>query len=100
MYGTANQQSCQYLHTGLFFNQHRYDLKTLTDQATENTIFNRVKKAKRQTKRFILDLTEFPLTDEVINSQIDRIFWSKDTMFVEELVLVREYKIVKVFARK
>ncbi|MBP3206041.1 MAG: hypothetical protein J6M66_11550 [Lachnospiraceae bacterium] len=82
------------------FNGYGYDLKTLTDQATENTIFNRVKKAKKQAKRFIIDVTATSLAEGVISDQIEKIFWSENTLFVEEIVIVRENKIIGVFARK
>ena len=82
------------------FNGEAYDLKTLEKEASgKNPIFNRVKKKKSQAHRFIIDVTVPNLSTEVIESQIDKIFWSKETQFVDEIVIVRNGKIEKVFAR-
>jgi hypothetical protein len=82
------------------FNGKAYDLKTLEKEVSgTNPIFNRVKKKKSQAHCFIIDVTVPDLRAEVIESQIDKIFWSKETQFVDEIVIVRDGKIEKVFAR-
>lgn len=81
------------------FHGKYYDLKTLGKDAGPNTIFNRVKKAKRQAHNFIIDVTETTLDDKTIDQQIGQIFWSNNTLFVDEIVIVRNGKIIRVVKR-
>lgn len=82
------------------FNRKNYDLKTLRKGASKNTLFYRVRKAKKQASRFIIDVTESGLTDTDIDLQLEKIFWSKNTAFVEEIVIVKDKKIMKVTRKK
>ena len=81
------------------FHGRGYDLKTLEPGAGKSTIFNRIKKAKKQAHNFIIDVTKTNLDDQTIDSQIDKIFWSKDTQFVDEIVVIRGEKIVRIGKR-
>jgi hypothetical protein len=81
------------------FHGKGYDLKTLEKDAGKNTIFYRIKKAKRQAHNFIIDVTKSNLGNQEIDSQIEKIFWSKDTRFVDEIVVIRDEKIVRVVKR-
>lgn len=82
------------------FHGKKYDLKTIMPGAGKNTLFNRIKKAKGQSGNFILDLSESGLDDQTISSQIDKIFSDKETRFVDEIIIIRGNKVVKVFKRK
>lgn len=74
-----------------------YDLKTLSKEAGENTIINRIKKARKQSKNFVLDLTNAKkITDSVLKSQIQRIYKDKETAFVDTIIVVRNGDIVVV----
>lgn len=74
-----------------------YDLKTLSKEAGENTIINRIKKAKKQSKNFVLDLTDAEkITDTVLKSQIKRIYADKETAFVDTIIVVRSGEVVAV----
>lgn len=74
-----------------------YDLKTLSKEAGENTIINRIKKARKQSKNFILDLTNAKkITDPVLKSQIQRIYKDKETAFVDTIIVIRNGNIVVV----
>lgn len=74
-----------------------YDLKTLRKEAGENTIINRIKKARKQSKNFILDLTNAKkITDSVLKSQIQRIYKDKETAFVDTIIVIRNGNIVVV----
>lgn len=74
-----------------------YDLKTLSKEAGENTIINRIKKARKQSKNFILDLTNAKkITDSVLKSQIQRIYEDKETAFVDTIIVIRNGNIVVV----
>lgn len=81
------------------FHGRGYDLKTLEPDAGKNTIFNRIKKKKRQAHNFIIDVTQTSLDDQTIDGQIEKIFWSKDTRFVEEVVVIKGEKIIRVVKR-
>lgn len=81
------------------FHGKGYDLKTIGKTTGKNPIFNRVKKAKGQARNFVLDISKAELPDDIIESQIDKVFWSRETQFVDELVLVRDGKIIKVVKR-
>ena len=81
------------------FHGKGYDLKTLGQNAGVNTIYNRVKKAKRQSRNFIIDITSSMLNDGTINQQIDKIFKSDGTAFVDEIVIIQGMKIAKVTRR-
>lgn len=82
------------------FNGKAYDLKTLSKEATENTIFNRVKKARKQAHNFIIDVSDTTLSDEVIEAQIKKLFENNSTVFVDEIVIIRSGVITKVVKRK
>lgn len=77
-----------------------WNLKTLTDKATGNTIYNRVKKAKNQSENFIIDVSSVKLSSFVIENQIDRIFNSKETGFVKSIIIVNGETIEKTVKRK
>lgn len=81
------------------FHGKPYDLKTLGKSAGRDTMFQRVQKAKRQSRNFIIDVTATELDEKIIGQQIDKIFWSDKTAFVDELVIIRGMKIVCVVKR-
>lgn len=81
------------------FHGRGYDLKTLGEKAGPNTMFQRVKKAKRQSRNFIIDVSDTKLDREMINQQISKIFWSENTRFVDEIVIINDGHIVRVAKR-
>lgn len=81
------------------FHGKGYDLKTIGKTTGKNPIFNRVRKAKNQARRFVIDISKAELSDDTIEQQIDKVFWSKETQFVEELVFIQDGKIVRVVKR-
>lgn len=81
------------------FHGRKYDLKTLKPSDGKNKIFNRVKNAIGQATCFIIDVTDSSLDDATIDSQIAKIFWSKDTQFVDEVVIVKRNQITKILKR-
>ena len=82
------------------FHGKGYDLKTIGPGATKNTLFNRVKKASKQASNMIVDITQSGLDDNTISSQIEKIYWSNNTLFVDELVIITGEDIKKVVKRK
>ena len=81
------------------FHGRGYDLKTLSEKAGPNTMFQRVKKAKRQSRNFIIDVSDTKLDREMIDQQISKIFWSENTRFVDEIVIINDGHIVRVAKR-
>lgn len=81
------------------FHGRGYDLKTLSEKAGPNTMFQRVKKAKRQSRNFIIDVSDTKLDRETIAQQISKIFWSENTRFVDEIVIINDGRIVQVAKR-
>lgn len=81
------------------FHGREYDLKTLSEKAGSNTMFQRVKKAKRQSRNFIIDVSGTKLDSETIKQQISKIFWSENTRFVDEIVIINGDRIIQVAKR-
>lgn len=81
------------------FHGRGYNLKTLGEKAGPNTMFQRVKKAKRQSRNFIIDVSDTKLDREMIDQQISKIFWSENTRFVDEIVIINDGHIVRVAKR-
>ena len=81
------------------FHGRGYDLKTLGEKAGPNTMFQRVKKAKRQSRNFIIDVSGTKLDSETIKQQSSKIFWSENTRFVDEIVIINDGHIVRVAKR-
>ena len=81
------------------FRGEAFDLKTLSSEAGKNTIFNRIKKARRQAKNFVVDVTQAHLEETVIMEQIEKIYKMKETMFVDQVIFIKGKKVVKVVKR-
>lgn len=81
------------------FRGRGYDLKTIGEGATNDTVFNRIKKAKKQARRFVVEIAATNLTDEMLSAQMKKVFSHKDTFFVDELVLIKDGKIQRVIKR-
>ena len=81
------------------FNGIEYDIKTLEPGTGKNKIYNRVKKKPGQATRYIVDITNIDISDEETDSQISKVFWSQDTQFVLELIIVRGDEIIRIAKR-
>lgn len=76
-----------------------YDLKTIGKTTGKNPLFNRVKNAKGQARNFVLDITDAELQISFINEQIDKVFWSNNTKFVDTVILIKSGKTLKIIKR-
>lgn len=81
------------------FRGKEYDLKTIGAGAGANTIYNRIKKARRQAQNFVVDVTKAALEDEVVDEQIKKIYRMNETLFVEEIIIIRDGAVAKVVKR-
>ncbi|MBE5877692.1 MAG: hypothetical protein E7290_12490, partial [Lachnospiraceae bacterium] len=78
----------------------RYDLKEPIGNS-KNTLYNMINKKKDQADNFVFDISKCPLELEEINRQIEEgIYKSSHTKFVQNIILVKDMKILKIYNRK
>ena len=77
----------------------RFDLKCFKS-AGKNVIYNLISKKKNQSPNFIFDMTDCPLSLEEIERQIVGVYSSNHTRFVNEIIVMRNGKIIKVYRRQ
>lgn len=79
-------------------NGARFDLKTPEGNG-KNTLYGMVKSKKRQANNFVICADKTPLELNELIRQIEDIYLSKHTAFVDNIVLVKDMEIVKVYKR-
>jgi hypothetical protein len=78
----------------------KWDLKGIK-KIGKNGISNVLRKHKEQSNNFILDLSLLRnCSDEKLNHEINMIYLKHNTQFVDKIVIVKDYKIIKIFKRK
>lgn len=77
----------------------RFDLKCPTGRG-KNLLYGMLAKKKKQSPNFLFDISECPLSEEDVIRQIEGIYASRHTSFVEKIVVVKKGEILKVFDRK
>lgn len=75
-----------------------FDLKDIIGNG-KSTLYDTVKKHKKQSDRFILDVTKSSLSFVSIAKQIDDIFTSPHTRNVKEIIIFRNGDIEKIFIK-
>ena len=80
-------------------NQSLYDLKTPGGKG-KNTIFDAIKGSKYQADNVIICIDKTPLQIEEVERQIEGVYESKRTDFIDEVVVLKSGEIVKVYKRK
>lgn len=76
----------------------KYDLKE-PEGSGKNVLYNMINKKKRQAHNFIYDISKCPLDIDEINRQIEGIYSSTHTAFVEEIIVVKDREIIKIHRR-
>lgn len=76
----------------------RFDLKTPLGNG-KNTIYGMVKSKKRQANNFVICADKTELNIEELQQQILDIYHSKNTSFVDKIILVKDNKIINVYKR-
>ena len=76
----------------------KYDLKE-PEGSGKNVLYNMINKKKRQAHNFIYDISKCPLDIDEINRQIEGIYSSTHTAFVEEIIVVKDGEIIKIHRR-
>ena len=56
----------------------------------------RLSKNKKQANNFIIDISNCSLDIEEIKKQIEYVYWSKHTQFVNKIIVVKENSILGV----
>ena len=87
-------QTPDYLIDGEWF-----DLKTPKGKSA-NLLYNQVAKKIMQASNFIFDLTKCPLPIDEIERQVNGLYSSRHTRFIDKIVLMRNGEILKVYGRK
>ncbi len=80
-------------------NQSLYDLKTPGGKG-KNTIFDAIKGSKYQADNVIMCIDKTPLQIEEVERQIEGVYESKRTDFIDEVVVLKSGEILKVYKRK
>lgn len=89
-----NIQTPDYLIDGACF-----DLKTPRG-TSKHSFYNMIKKKKKQSNNFIFNITYTSISKHEIIQQIEYIYKSKSTYFVNILVIMRKQTIIGVYKKK
>lgn len=88
-----NIQTPDYLIDG-----ERFDLKSPIGKS-QNLLYNLVSKKREQASNFIFDLTDCPLSDVEVRRQVETLYFSRHTRFIDKIVLMRGGEILEVYKR-
>ena len=77
----------------------RWDLKEI-EKTGKNNIDNAIAGKKEQARSFIIDISKTPMGIDEAYSRIDRIYFNKHRNWVENIVLIKDDKIIDIFKRK
>lgn len=77
----------------------RFDLKSPMGRG-KNLLYGMLAKKKKQSPNFIFDITDCPLSGEDITRQIEGLYASRHTRFVEKIVVMKNGIILKVYNRQ
>ena len=77
----------------------KYDLKEPTGTG-KHVLYNMVHKKKSQANNFVFDITNCPLNYDAIKEQIEDVYSSSHTAFVDSIIVVKNGKVLEVFKKK
>ena len=77
---------------------NKYDLKEPTGSGN-HVLYNMINKKKSQANNFIFDISKCPLDFSNIIKQVEDIYRSSHTAFVDEIIIVKDGKVVKKFKK-
>ncbi|MBD5468478.1 MAG: hypothetical protein HDR21_10050 [Lachnospiraceae bacterium] len=77
----------------------RFDLKSPTGRS-KDLFYNVVSKKRKQASSFIFSVTDCPLSDDEIRKQIEALYFSRHTRFIDKIVIMKNKEIQKVYGRK
>lgn len=76
----------------------KYDLKEIHGNS-KNTLYNAINKKKEQSSNFIYDISNTEMETIEAIEQIQNIYKSKHTNWVNEIVLIKDNQILKIYKR-
>ena len=84
------------------WNGESWDLKSLSINAISKNraVDNLIKRSKYQAHNIILDITDTELTIDEIIDQIIYIFNNPKRLWLKKIIIVKAYKLIKVYERK
>lgn len=80
-------------------NKQRFDLKEILGKG-KNTLDTAISKKKKQSNNFIFDISNSELTENMAIEQINKIYNSKNRLWINTIILIKDGKILKIFKRK
>lgn len=80
-------------------NGNRYDLKTIQGVG-KSVIFDAIKKKIKQADNFVIDISKSKIGLDGADEQIKKVFYSKHTEIVDEVLLIKNKNIIKSYKRK
>ena len=80
-------------------NGERFDLKSPTGKS-KDLFYNVVSKKRKQASSFIFDITDCPLSEDEIRKQVEALYFSRHTRFIEKIVIMKNEEILRVYGRK
>lgn len=80
-------------------NGEAFDLKELMGES-KNLVYNALSKKKKQASNFVLDISDCPLDEKEIYRQINDVYRSRHTTFIDKIILVKNEKVIRILKRK
>lgn len=80
-------------------NNERFDLKQITGGG-KYVIEGNLRKKKKQSNNFIIDLTNAKIDFKEAERQIESIYISKRYLWIDKIFIIKENSIVKIYKRK
>lgn len=77
----------------------KYDLKEIFGNS-KNTIYNAITKKKGQSDNFIFDISKTEMTEIGAIEQIQDIYKSKHKSWINEIILIKNNEVLKIYQRK
>ncbi len=77
----------------------RFDLKSPTGRS-KDLFYNVVSKKRKQASSFVFDVTDCPLPDDEVRKQVEALYFSRHTRFVDTIVIMKNGEILKVYKRQ
>lgn len=77
----------------------KYDLKQVSGNG-KNTLDTAISKKRKQSNNFIFDISNTEMKEEEAMRQIEQIYTSKHRGWVEEVILIKNNKVLKIYKRQ
>ena len=77
----------------------KYDLKEPTGSG-KNVLYNMVHKKKNQANNFVFDISNCPLDYDTIKKQVDELYSSAHTSFIDEIIIIKGGKVLEKYNRQ